>query len=124
MLGTGEGKHFTSSNTECFEEQSGKETKQFRVMCKAEYSSILNNNNRFIQYDFAMELKWFATSYDDAKKWGSIFYKNGDYIILEIIMLEKSLKYMFYAKSLDNIGPAYSADVELLNKIVRRLRAV
>ena len=68
-----------------------------------------------------MEKKWFASCYDDVKKWGKLFYPYENYKIIEMIVLQESLKYMFYVKYLDNIGPAYAADVELLNKIARRI---
>jgi hypothetical protein len=50
--------------------QDGDEAHLFRAMCDAEFLSIVENNNIFTPYDFAMELKWFALNLKDAKAWG------------------------------------------------------
>ena len=92
-------------------------------MCDAEFNS-LKNNNCFLNYDNTMEKKWFATCYSDAVKWRDSFKKFDleeiNYIILEVTLLKEALKFMFFSENLDNIGDAYSADVHLLNKIIRR----
>ena len=88
----------------------------FRAVSNEEYDSIINNNNSFIPYDFALEMKWFASNYSHAKKWGDVFYPNGLYKIVKITIAENALHFMFYTRMLDNIGPAYAADIILLNK--------
>lgn len=124
LLGTGEGFDYDDGRLDKLSAQYGEETRLFRAMCEPEYISIIGNGNKFVAYDWAMDKKWFATCYSHAKRWGTLVYPDGAYKILEITVLTESLKYMFYLKALDNIGPAYSADIVLLNKIVRRLRLV
>ena len=121
ILSTGEGINYRNGQLEGLQSRNGNEISLFRAMCEAEYLSIIENNNTFIEYDWGMEKKWFATSYDHVKKWGKLFYPNEVYKTIKMIVLQESLKYMFYVKLLDNIGPAYAADVELLNKITRRI---
>ena len=95
LLGTGEGTLYTDI-LERLSEKSGKETVLFRSMCEDEYNSIVQNNNQFIPYDWAMEKKWFAICYEHAQQWGDRFYPDNRYKIVEITVLEESLKYMFY----------------------------
>jgi len=124
LLGTGEGACYGDGRLSRLSEQDGIETQLFRAMCEAEYNSIISNANTFAPYEWALEKKWFATCQDHARKWAAWFYPDGIYRIVEVTVLEEMLKYMFFVKMLDNIGPAYSADVALLNMIVRRLRLV
>jgi len=124
LLGTGEGVCYTDGRLGRLSEQKGEEVQLFRAMCDAEYLSIVKNGNSFVPYEWALEKKWFAVCIDHAKKWANWFYPAGVYKILEITVLKETLRYMFFVKMLDNIGPAYSADVALLNLIVRRLRLV
>ena len=98
-----------------------KEVHLFRALCDAEYLSIINNHNKFIPYDFALEMKWFATCYKHAKLWGDLLYPSRDYKIIRITILEKTLDYLYYDIMLDNIGPAYAADIVLLNWIVKEV---
>ena len=123
LLGTGEGVDYESRLDKLLV-KSGEEIHLFRVMCEAEYFSIIKNNNKFIFYEWAMEKKWFATCYNHAMKWGEYFYPDKIFKIVEITVLKESLKFMFYIKLLDNIGPAYSADIILLNNIVRKVRLI
>ena len=48
-------------------------TKLYRAMSQAEYDSVIQNQ-KFVPYDLAMEDKWFATTLENATKWGDIFY--------------------------------------------------
>ena len=127
QIGTGEGKKYTNEQLNGLLTKTGEEVKLFRVMCEAEYNSLVNNN-RFITYDNALEIKWFASCYTDVEKWRDCFKKiypeNFDFVILEVILLKEALKYMFFADNLDAIGYAYSADSDLLNKIIRRWQLV
>ena len=122
LLGTGEGACYGDGRLSGLSVQKGEEIRLFRAMCDTEYVSIVNNDNTFVPYEWALEKKWFAVCHDHAEKWANWFYPDGIYRIIEIAVLKEALKYMFYLKLLDNIGPAYSADVALLNMIVRRLR--
>jgi len=105
-----------------FKTRKGTEVSLFRTISEAEYISILKNGYKFITYPYAMEKKWFAISYKHAKLWSEILYPKEPYKIIEITVLDDALKFMFYVGFLDNIGPAYAADVDLLNAIVRNVR--
>ncbi|MDR2167271.1 MAG: hypothetical protein LBE35_05405 [Clostridiales bacterium] len=122
LLGTGEGANYVG--LENLLHISGNEVQLFRVMSVAEWESLSVNGHKFSNYDFAMEKKWFATSHNHARMWGELFYPDGIYRIIEITLADIALDYMFHVKLLDNIGPAYAADIEMLNKVVRRLRLV
>ena len=124
LLGTGEGKDYGDGRLEGLSVRTGDEERLFRAVSEAEYTSIVENSDNFVFYEWAIEKRWFATNQDHAKKWAKWLYANGIYKIVEVVVLRESLKYMFYVKMLDNIGPAYAADIELLNKIVRRIRLV
>jgi len=123
LLGTGEGAGYEDIQFDDLS-VSAEEVKLFRAVCEAEYISILENDNKFVPYEWAMDKKWFATCHEHAVEWGNWFYPDGVYKIIEITVLKESLKYMFFLKSLDNIGSAYAADAALLNKIVRGLRLI
>jgi hypothetical protein len=122
LFGTGTGTDYDDGRLDDLSVRNGEEVKLFRAMCDAEYDSIIENGNKFTYYEYSMGKKWFATCFNHVKQWGDWFYPNCTYKILEITVLEESLKYMFHLKSLDDIGPAYAADEVLLNKIVRGLR--
>ena len=124
LLGTGVGANYDSKELERLSSQVGKEVHLFRAVCDNEYISILNNNNKFTPYAFAMEMKWFATCHEHAKMWGELFYPDKAFKVVEITVSEKALCYMFYMRMLDNIGSAYAADIYLLNRIVKGVRLV
>ena len=71
-----------------------------------------------------MEDKWFATSLENAKKMGETFYLYGAYKVIEIEVDKISLTGMYFHEKLDNIGPAYCAPLELLNKAVHYIKEV
>ncbi len=98
-------------------------TKLYRVMSQDEYDSIMANN-KFVQYDNAMYDKWFATSKENAEKWGSIFYPDGNYRMVQIEVSNSSLSQMHYNQHLDNIGPAYCASIDLLEEAVKSIVGV
>ena len=103
--------------------KSGKEVSLFRVMSVEEYNKLKRHDGKFTPYDFAMDLKWFATSLEHVLQWKDLFkYRESEFRIIEIIVIEEALYFMSYAESLDNIGKAYAADVEMLNMIVRRVK--
>ena len=124
LLGTGEGTDYNDGCLDGLSVRDGEEVCLFRAISEAEHTSIIENSNRFVFYEWAIEKKWFATNLDHAKKWATWLYADGIYRIVEVVVLAESLKYLFYVKMLDNIGPAYAADVELLKKIIRRIRII
>ena len=65
-----------------------------------------------------------ATSLENAKKWGEAFYPDGAYKLIEIEVDKISLTRMYFHEKLDNIGPAYCAPLELLNKAVHYIKEV
>jgi len=103
---------------------NNKKLKLYRAVCEAEYEDIRKKGMKFCYYPYGMEIKWFATNYEHAIMWGESLYPNGIYRILEMTILNTSLQFMFYVKYLDNIGPAYAADVDLLNKIMKKVKLV
>jgi hypothetical protein len=101
---------------------AGSTTKLYRVMSDTEYDSIIKNGGKFSNYDYAMEEKWFATSHNDATKWGSKFYSNKNYKIIEIEVPTDSLDQMYHVEKLDGIGPAYCGGIDFLNSIMKGLK--
>jgi len=94
-------------------------TKLYRAMSEAEYNSMMSNGGKFTQPPGgAMEAKWFATTSQDAAQWGSKFYPNGNYKIIEIELPSNALSKMYYNPYLDGVGPAYSGDFNLMNTLM------
>ena len=98
-------------------------TKLYRAMSQAEYDSVIQNQ-KFVPYDLAMEDKWFATTQENATKWGNIFYPDGNYRILEVEVDTNSLNKMYYVDYLDNIGPAYCSPLDILEESIRSIKEV
>ena len=67
LFGTGEGADYNDGRLEGLTVRDGDEVYLFRAICEAEYVSIIDNGNRFVPYDWAIEKKWFATSLNHAK---------------------------------------------------------
>jgi hypothetical protein len=101
-----------------------KQTKLYRVMSQNEYDSIMSIGGKFTPYDYAMEEKWFATTPQDAAQWGSKFYPDGNYRMIEIEMPSSTLNQMYYNNHLDGIGPAYSGGINLLNSFMKGIRVI
>ena len=117
LAGTG-----ISENYPLLSSQLKNETKittLLRAMSIDEWNTLQKNGFKYSYYEYAMEQKWFATSLEHVKKWGMMFYPTGDGVIIKMKVPVKALEFMFYVRSLDNIGPAYSADIEMLNIISR-----
>lgn len=93
----------------------------YRAMSSDEYHAIVNNGGRFPEYSLAMEEKWFATTPQDAKKWGDLFYPDNNYVIMEMKLPSNGLEQMYYSPHLDGIGPAYCGSIEVLNSILEWL---
>ena len=121
LFGTGVGASYNLEKLSIQTKSCNNEVYLFRALCDAEYLSIINNHNKFVSYDFALEMKWFATCYDHARAWGDLFYPNKDYKIIRIKISEKTLDYLYFDKMLDNIGSAYAGDIVLLNCIVKEV---
>ena len=98
-------------------------TKLYRSMSQAEYDSVIKIQ-KFVPYDFAMEDKWFATTQENATKWGDIFYPDGNYRILEVEVDTNSLYKMYYVDYLDNIGSAYCSPLYILEESIRSIKGV
>lgn len=92
-------------------------TKLYRVMSESEYDTLMKTGG-FTQYDMAMESKWFATNVNDAAKWGKLFYPNGNYKMVEIQVPTSALNGMYFVEKLDNIGAAYNAERDFINKVL------
>lgn len=98
-------------------------TKLYRVMSEGEYNSLVKSG-QFTQYDKAMESKWFATNAKDAAEWGKKFYPNGNYKMVEIEVPKDSLSQMYNVNKLDNIGPAYNAERDFINSVIKSIKEV
>jgi len=122
LLGSGEGSDYSDGRLKGLKVSNGEEAQLYRVVSEAEYISIIDNGDVFVEYDFAMGMKWFALTPKDALAWAKWLYKDAPYEIIEVTILKEALKYMFFSKWLDDIGPAYAADIELLNGIVRKVK--
>ncbi len=92
-------------------------------MSQAECDSVIQNQ-KFVEYDYAMEDKWFATTKDNAIRWGNTFYPDGNYAILEVEVDTNSLSNMYYRDFLDNIGPAYCASLDVLGNSICSIKRV
>ena len=75
----------------------------YRAASKAETLALRESGYIFTPYEYAMSQKWFATSIQNARKWGSLFYPDEIYEVIEITIPCKALNYMFYVEMLDNI---------------------
>ena len=62
-----------------------------------------------------MQSKWFATSADDAAKWGETLYSNSNFEIVEIGVPQESLVQMYYVNNPDSIGAAYNVESGFIN---------
>lgn len=105
--------------------ESGSDTTNlYRAMSNEEYNSVMKNKGKFVPYDRAMEEKWFATTPEDANKWASIFYSDGEYKMIEIKVDSNSLSEMYYNEYLDDIGPAYCSPLDVLNNAIKSVKEV
>lgn len=106
-----------------YHKSSDTSVKLYRAVSSGEYSSVYHNK-KFVYFDQAMESKWFATTKEDAIKWGNIFYKDTSYKILEVTVKSEELQKVYYLEKLDNIGPAYCFTIEEINKALIRFRGI
>ncbi len=98
-------------------------TDLYRAMSIDEFDDVMQNTS-FSPYEKAMETKWFTTNADDAAQWGNSFYPEGNFKIAEVTVSTESLNSMYYVEKLDNIGPAYNAERELVNKAIQKVSEV
>lgn len=61
--------------------------------------------------------KWFAKNADDAVKWGEALLGRGNFRIIIVEIPIERVKQFFKLERLDNIGPAYYAEIELLSQV-------
>ena len=113
----------TNHQLDGFIKQDCEFTELFRAVCNDEYESIVKNN-KFIYFPYAMEMKWFATSYEHAKIWADSLYPDDTYKIIKVTIPLLQIRNMFFCKSLDGIGPAFAADVGLLNEIAKKVELI
>ncbi len=70
---------------------------------------------------YSMEGKWFATTIQDAARWGKNLWKMSEqkrpYSIIEVRVRRSVLGQFYYKTRHDAIGPAYYADPHLLRYI-------
>ncbi|WP_202972729.1 RHS repeat-associated core domain-containing protein, partial [Methylobacterium indicum] len=92
----------------------------YRSMSEAEYAGILKTGNWSTAG--TMEGKWFATTYDDAVKWGSDMGHGSDkFVVAQVTVPDRVAQNAFSTKSLDNIGPAKYVDIDTLNRSNSRI---
>jgi hypothetical protein len=105
---------------------AGSSTKLYRVMDQSEYETMINNGGKFAQPPAGpfMEEKWFATTQQDAAQWGSRFYPDSSYRMIEIELPSNSLNQMYYNSNLDGIGPAYSGKIDWLNSFIKGVKTI
>jgi hypothetical protein len=69
----------------------------------------------------SMEAKWFLQSFEDAKKWGKVWYfgtENMDaFYIVKASIPSNVAKTMFHAKNIDYIGDGVSIYEEFLDQL-------
>ena len=67
----------------------------------------------------SMEAKWFLSSFEDAKKWGEVWYfaaENMDvFYIVKASISSDFAKKMFHARNIDYIGDGVAIYEEFLN---------
>jgi hypothetical protein len=61
-----------------------------------------------------MEGKWMATTYDDAVTWGQQM-DGGNTRIVSVVLPKSVVDEFYYVHKLDNIGPAYYGELDILN---------
>lgn len=92
-------------------------------MSEGEYTSLMDAG-KFTPNDRAMETKWFATTSDDTAEWRKLFYPDGNYRMVEIEVPTSSLDDMYFVNKLDNIGPAYNAEQDVINNAMKTLKEI
>ena len=69
----------------------------------------------------SMESKWFLKSFEDAKKWGEVFYFDKENIdifyVVKASITSNVATTMFHAKNIDNIGDGVSIYEEFLDQL-------
>lgn len=66
-----------------------------------------------------MEFKFFATKYHDAVKWGNLMNGKGNHTVITTEFNVNIKDVMMYWEKLDGIGPAYGAEINILNKFIK-----
>lgn len=90
---------------------SSKVVTLYRSMNESELVGIAKTNA--FDDGFNMSGKWFATNFEDASKWGAVM--GGNPRIVSMTIPKSMLESAYYSKKLDNIGPAYYFELDLLN---------
>ena len=92
-------------------------TSLYRAVSSAEADEAVSTQ-AFRQGLNSMEGKWFATNAEDASQWGSEFYGDEPFSILQTSVPGSYADSLFSQPNLDNIGPAvYADDLDELNSV-------
>ena len=88
----------------------------YRSVSMAEYEALKNtgvwNSNG------TMEGKWFATTYEDAVKWGSkMGHEGGDFKVIQVDLPSETQVHVHEGGRLDGIGPAVYVENAELNRV-------
>ena len=96
--------------------------KLYRAVSNAEYKS-LKSTGKFSVGQGSMEIKWMATNRADAQKWLKSMDFGSNPKIVEFTVPKTALDNFYYpGNNLDNIGPAFSSEIDYLNKIIKSLK--
>ncbi|MDR2879377.1 MAG: hypothetical protein LBV03_05645, partial [Fusobacteriales bacterium] len=96
--------------------------KLYRVMSEAEYNDLMSTG-KFSVGRGSMETKWMATNRNDAQKWMDIMDFGNNPKVIEITVPKSALDNFYYPGSnLDNIGPAFSSEIDYLNKVMKSVK--
>lgn len=94
----------------------------YRSVSEAECDS-LKLTGKFPASQGSMETKWMATSMDDAQSSANSMEFGSNPKIVEITVPESALDNFYYpGPNLDNIGPAFSSEIDNLNSVVRSIK--
>ena len=81
----------------------------FRAMSPVEYSNTIDSQQFSSGANSYEDAKYFATTYENAAKWGSAMYPDGNYRVMTAVFSAEILSSpgVMYWPNLDGIGPAY-----------------
>lgn len=96
--------------------------KLYRAVSDAEYKSLMSTR-KFSVGQGSMETKWMATNRADAQKWLSSMDFGSNPKIVEFTVPKSALDSFYYpGNNLDNIGPAFSSEIDYLNNVIKSLK--
>jgi hypothetical protein len=96
----------------------------YRAVSQQELRDI-QLQDRFCAVATSMEGKWFAERLEHAQEWGRRFYQPGElFFIICVDMPDQLAQQMYSIVSLDDIGPARWADLDLLGLINQKISGI